>query len=80
MEEQTGTPSVVWQTACRLDSVGDFTKVYLDVPSSLLGLVGHPLLDAGQLLLQIGHLMLVELCQVIELVLQTLVPVERWME
>lgn len=76
MEKQTETPSVVWQAVCWLD----LTKVYLDVPCSLLGLVGHPLLDAGQLLLEVGHLVLVKLCQVIELVLQTLVPVGRRME
>lgn len=51
MEKQTETPSVVWQGACWLDYVGDVTKDYLDVPGSLLGLVGHPLLNAGQLLL-----------------------------
>lgn len=56
------------------------TEVYLDVPSSFLGLVGHPLLDAGQLLFKVGHLVLVELCQVVELVLQTLVPGGRWIE
>lgn len=56
------------------------TEVYLDVPSSLLGLVGHPLLDAGQLLLEVGHLVLVELRQVVELVLQTMVPGGRGRE
>ena len=46
----------------------------LDVPGSLVGLVGHLLLDGGQLLLQVAGLMLVQLCEVVELVLQTLVP------
>lgn len=48
--------------------------MYLYVPSPLMSLVGHPLLNARQLLLQISHLMLVKLCEVVQLVLQTLVP------
>lgn len=47
---------------------------YLDVSGPFLSLVGHPLLHTGQLLLQVSHLMLVQLRQVVELVLQTLVP------
>lgn len=47
---------------------------YLDVSSPFLSLVGHPLLNAGQLLLQISHLVLVKLRQVVELVFQTLEP------
>ena len=47
---------------------------HLDVPRALVGLVGHLLLDAGQLLLQVGHLMLVQVRQVMELVFQSLVP------
>lgn len=39
-----------------------------------MSLVSHPLLDAGQFLLQISHLMLVKLCQVVKLVFQTLIP------
>lgn len=39
-----------------------------------MSLVGHSLLNAGQFLLQISHLVLVELCQVAELVFQTLIP------
>lgn len=42
---------------------------YLDVPCPLVGLIGHLLLHAGQLLLQVGHLILVKLGQVIELLL-----------
>lgn len=47
---------------------------YLDVPSPFVGLVGHLLLHAGQLLLQVGHFILVKLGQVIELFFQPLVP------
>lgn len=49
-------------------------RSHLDVPSPLVGLVGHLLLHAGQLLLQVGHLILVKLGQVIELLLQPLIP------
>lgn len=41
---------------------------HLDVPRALVGLVGHLLLDAGQLLLQVGRLVLMQVCQVMELV------------
>lgn len=47
---------------------------HLDVPGPLVGLVGHLLLHASQLLFQVGHLILVKLRQVIELLLQPLVP------
>ena len=53
------------------------SSAYLYVPRPLVGLVGHPLLDAGQLLLQVGHLVLVQLRQVVQLVLQPLVPATR---
>lgn len=48
--------------------------LYLDVPGPFVGLVGHLLLHAGQLLLQVGHLILVKLGQVVELLLQPLIP------
>lgn len=51
-----------------------FTFVYLYVPGPFLSLVGHPLFNADQFLLQISHLMLMKLCQIIQLVFQTLVP------
>ena len=47
---------------------------HLDVPRALVGLVGHLLLDAGQLLLQVGRLVLMQVGEVMELVLQSLVP------
>lgn len=50
------------------------TVTHLYVSSPFLSLVRHPLLDAGKFLLQIGHLVLVELRQVVQLVFQTLVP------
>lgn len=37
----------------------------LYVPGPFMSLVGHPLLNAGQLLLQISHLILVKFCQVV---------------
>lgn len=48
--------------------------LHLDVPSPLVGLVGHLLLHAGQLLLQVSHLVLVKLRQVVQLFLQPFVP------
>lgn len=42
--------------------------LHLYVPGPFLSLVGHPLLDAGQFLFQISHLMLVKLGQIIQLV------------
>lgn len=48
---------------------------YLDVPCPLIGLVGHLLLHARQLLLQVGHFILVQLGEVIQLLLQALIPV-----
>lgn len=53
------------------------TVTHLYVSSPLLSLVRHPLLDAGQFLLQIGHLVLVELRQVVQLVFQTLISEGR---
>lgn len=50
------------------------TPTYLNVSGPFLSLVGHPLLDAGQFLLQISHLVRVELCQVVQLVFQSLIP------
>jgi len=47
---------------------------YLDVPCPLVGLVGHFLLHAGQLLLQVGHFVLVQLGEVVQLLFQALVP------
>ncbi|KAL0611251.1 UPF0764 protein C16orf89 [Plecturocebus cupreus] len=50
---------------------------YLDVPRALVGLVGHLFLDAGQLLLQVGCLMLMQVRQVMQLVLQSLVSLKE---
>lgn len=50
---------------------------HLDVPRALAGLVRHLLLDAGQLLFQVGRLVLVQVRQVVELVFQPLVPLQR---
>ncbi len=51
--------------------------MHLYVSGPFMSLIGHPLLDACQLLLQISHLMLVKFCQVIELVFQTLISASR---
>lgn len=56
-----------------------FTNFYLYVPGPFLSLVGHPLFNAGQFLLQISHLMLMKFCQIIQLVFQTLVPSNQYM-
>lgn len=53
------------------------TCTNLYVPGSFLGLVGHPLLYAGQLLLQICHLVLMKFCQVVQLILQMLIPANQ---
>ena len=47
---------------------------YLYVSGPLIGLIGHLLLHTGQLLLQVGHLVLVQLCEIVQLLLQPLVP------
>ena len=49
--------------------------LYLRVSGYLIRLVGHFLLHAGQLMFQVGHLLLVQLCQVIQLLSQSLIPV-----
>lgn len=48
---------------------------YLNVSGPLIGLVSHLLLHAGQLLFEIGHFILVELCQVIQLLFQAFISV-----
>lgn len=67
-------PSGCCQLSAHLGPPQKGPWLYLDVPSPLIGLVGHLLLHAGQLLLQVAHLILVKLGQVIELLLQPLVP------
>lgn len=51
--------------------------LYLRVLGYLIRLVGHFLLHAGQLLFQISHFVLVQLCQVIQLLFQSLIPKQR---
>lgn len=46
----------------------------LDVSGSFVRLVGDLLLHAGQLLFEVQDLILVEFCQVVQLLLQTFTP------
>lgn len=59
---------------CKLNRL---IRIYLYISGSFMCLIGHPLLNADQLLLQIRRLMLVKLCQVVELVFQTLIPTNK---
>lgn len=48
--------------------------MHLNVSGSLVGLVGNFFLHAGELLFKVGHLILVELRQVVQLFFKPLVP------
>lgn len=50
------------------------SRTNLDVSGSLIRLVGDLLLHTGQLLFKVQDLILVKLCQVVQLLLQTFTP------